>query len=125
MSLDELALNQLNLPREREIVLYCGCRDLASAQGALLLRRKDLPESPAGGGIEAGGVTSKPARSVRCRHLTDDWEWNAGHMLKITVHKTSTRPDSLVRTPGRSMGARAGTILAGISAASTDSRVGI
>jgi membrane protein DedA with SNARE-associated domain/rhodanese-related sulfurtransferase len=55
MSLDELARRHHELPRYRDLVVYCGCpEDVASAQGALLLRKKGFARAwPLAGGIEA------------------------------------------------------------------------
>ena len=55
MSLDELALRHHELPRHRDLVVYCGCpEDVASAQGALLLQKKGFTRAwPLAGGIEA------------------------------------------------------------------------
>lgn len=55
MSLDELVRRHSELPRHRDVVLYCGCpNDLASAQGALLLHKQGFTRVwPLAGGIEA------------------------------------------------------------------------
>lgn len=55
MSLDELARRHDELPRHRDLVVYCGCpEDVASAQGALLLQKKGFTRAwPLAGGIEA------------------------------------------------------------------------
>ena len=54
MSLEQLTLRHGELPRHRDVVLYCGCpEDAASAQGALLLHQKGLTRArPLAGGIE-------------------------------------------------------------------------
>lgn len=54
MSLEQLALRHGELPRHREVVLYCGCpEDAASVQGALLLHQKGLARvRPLAGGID-------------------------------------------------------------------------
>lgn len=55
MTLEELAAGQHDLPRDREVILFCGCpRDAASVQGALLLRKAGFTRVwPLEGGIEA------------------------------------------------------------------------
>lgn len=55
MSLDDLTRRHEELPRHRELVLYCGCpNDVSSAQGALLLHKKGFTRVwPLAGGIEA------------------------------------------------------------------------
>ena len=55
MTLEELAAGQHDLPRDRDLILYCGCpRDAASVQGALLLRKAGFTRVwPLDGGIEA------------------------------------------------------------------------
>ncbi|WP_455244492.1 VTT domain-containing protein [Petrachloros mirabilis] len=55
ISLDELAHRHHELPRHRDLVVYCGCpEDTASAQGALLLQKKGFTRAwPLAGGIKA------------------------------------------------------------------------
>lgn len=55
LSLEELAHRHGELPRSRDLVLYCACpADAASAQGALLLRRKGFSRVwPLAGGLDA------------------------------------------------------------------------
>lgn len=55
MTLDELVAREHDLPRDRDIILYCACpRDAASVQGALLLRKLGFTRMwPLEGGIEA------------------------------------------------------------------------
>lgn len=55
MSLDELLRRHHELPRHRDVVLYCGCpNDVTSAQGTLLLRKRGFTRAwPLAGGIEA------------------------------------------------------------------------
>lgn len=55
LSLDELAQRHGELPRSRDLVLYCACpADAASAQGVLLLRRKGFSRVwPLAGGLDA------------------------------------------------------------------------
>ncbi|MBU6433104.1 MAG: VTT domain-containing protein [Nitrospirae bacterium] len=55
MSLDELTRRHHELPRHRDLVLYCGCpEDVASAQGTLLLHKRGFTRVwPLAGGIEA------------------------------------------------------------------------
>jgi len=58
MTLEELAAGQHDLPRDRDVILYCGCpRDAASVQGTLLLRKAGFTRVwPLEGGIEAWRV---------------------------------------------------------------------
>jgi len=55
MSLDDLKRRHHELPRQRDLILYCGCPDdVASAQGALFLREQGFTRVwPLAGGIEA------------------------------------------------------------------------
>ncbi len=55
LSLDDLSRRHHELPRERDLILYCGCPDdVASAQGALFLREQGFTRVWAlAGGIEA------------------------------------------------------------------------
>lgn len=55
MSLDDLLRSHHELPRHRDVVLYCGCpNDVTSAQGTLLLRERGFTRAwPLAGGIEA------------------------------------------------------------------------
>lgn len=55
MSLDELTRRHHELPRHRDVVLYCGCpNDVTSAQGTLLLHKRGFTRVwPLAGGIEA------------------------------------------------------------------------
>jgi len=55
ISLDELIRRQNELPRQRDVVLYCGCpNDVASAQGTLLLHKQGFTRVwPLAGGIDA------------------------------------------------------------------------
>jgi len=55
MSLDDLTRRHHELPRHRDLVLYCGCPDdVASAQGTLFLRERGFTRVwPLAGGIEA------------------------------------------------------------------------
>jgi membrane protein DedA with SNARE-associated domain/rhodanese-related sulfurtransferase len=55
LALEELAIRQHDLPRNRDIILYCACpRDAASVQAALLLRKAGITRVWAlAGGIEA------------------------------------------------------------------------
>ncbi len=55
LSLEELAHRHGGLPRSRDLVLHCACpADVASAQGALLLRRKGFSRVwPLAGGLDA------------------------------------------------------------------------
>ena len=55
MSLDELIRRHHELPRHRDVVLYCGCpEDVTSAQGTRLLHKRGFTRVwPLAGGIEA------------------------------------------------------------------------
>jgi len=55
MSLEELVRRHHELPRHRDLVVYCGCpEDVGSAQGALLLQKKGFTRAwPLAGGIKA------------------------------------------------------------------------
>jgi rhodanese-related sulfurtransferase len=73
MSLQELASRYHELPRDREVVLYCSCpQDAASAQATLLLRKKGFERVwPLAGGIEAwragGPIVKSPGVTRRRR----------------------------------------------------------
>jgi membrane protein DedA with SNARE-associated domain/rhodanese-related sulfurtransferase len=62
MSLEELARRHHELPRDREIVFYCGCpEDAASVQATLILRKKGFEHvRPLSGGIEAWQTHNYP-----------------------------------------------------------------
>jgi len=55
MSLDELIRRHHELPRHRDLVLYCGCpKDVTSVQGTILLHKRGFTRVwPLAGGIEA------------------------------------------------------------------------
>jgi membrane protein DedA with SNARE-associated domain len=55
VTMDELPLRQQEIPRDREIILYCSCpNEVSSARMALLLHRSGIPRvRPLLGGIEA------------------------------------------------------------------------
>ena len=55
MTLDEVELRHLEIPRDRDIVLYCSCpNEVSSARAALLLRRRGiLRVRPLLGGFDA------------------------------------------------------------------------
>ncbi len=68
MSLEELTRRHHELPRQRDLVVYCGCpEDTASAQGTLLLNKQGFTRVwPLAGGIEAWhAVDSKLGAAVR------------------------------------------------------------
>lgn len=67
MSLDDLARRHHELPRHRELVLYCGCpADASSAQGTLLLHKKGFTRVwPLAGGIEAWRKHAGPVEGGR------------------------------------------------------------
>ena len=73
MPFDELPLRHDELPRNREIVLYCGCpEDAASVQGTILLRKKGfIGVWPLAGGIEAWRAVSSPAENVMSLYETN------------------------------------------------------
>jgi rhodanese-related sulfurtransferase len=55
LALEELIARQHDLPRDRDVILYCACpKDAASVQGTLLLRKQGFTRVwPLAGGIEA------------------------------------------------------------------------
>ncbi len=59
MSLEDLARRYGELPRSRDLVLYCACpADAASAQGVMLLQRKGFTRVwPLAGGLHAWRAT--------------------------------------------------------------------
>jgi membrane protein DedA with SNARE-associated domain/rhodanese-related sulfurtransferase len=62
MTLAEVQLHHLNIPRDREIILYCSCpNEVTSARVALLLRRKGILQvRPLLGGIDGWRDRSYP-----------------------------------------------------------------
>jgi rhodanese-related sulfurtransferase len=62
MTMDELPLRQQELPRDREIILYCSCpNEVSSARMALLLHRSGmLRVRPLLGGIDAWRARNFP-----------------------------------------------------------------
>jgi membrane protein DedA with SNARE-associated domain/rhodanese-related sulfurtransferase len=74
MTVDELRRRYQELPRDRDIILYCACpRDAASAGAALLLQEKGLTRVwPLAGGIDAWhahyesfAVVNRPSMATR------------------------------------------------------------
>ena len=55
MTIEEVELRQQEIPRDREIILYCSCpNEVGSARAALLLQRKGITRvRPLRGGIAA------------------------------------------------------------------------
>lgn len=66
ISLDELAHRHGELPRSRDLVLYCRCpADAASAQGVLLLQRKGFSRVwPLAGGLDAWRTIKQGTESM-------------------------------------------------------------
>lgn len=67
IALEDLAHRHGELPRSRDLVLYCACpADAASAQGVLLLQQKGFSRVwPLAGGLEAWRATAEGTVSVR------------------------------------------------------------
>jgi membrane protein DedA with SNARE-associated domain/rhodanese-related sulfurtransferase len=64
LTLDELIVQQHELPRDREVILYCACpRDASSVEGALRLRKLGFTRVwPLAGGLGAwNAATNSPA----------------------------------------------------------------
>jgi membrane protein DedA with SNARE-associated domain/rhodanese-related sulfurtransferase len=63
LSLEDLKAKQEDLPRDRDVILYCDCpEDAASVQGAMLLRKLGFTRVwPLAGGIEAWRAISVKA----------------------------------------------------------------
>jgi membrane protein DedA with SNARE-associated domain/rhodanese-related sulfurtransferase len=62
MSMDEIELRQSEIPRDRDIVLYCSCpNEVSSAKAALLLHRRGFERvRPLLGGIDAWRARNYP-----------------------------------------------------------------
>jgi rhodanese-related sulfurtransferase len=62
MSMDELPLRREEIPRDREIILYCSCpNEVGSARMALLLHRSGILHArPLLGGIDAWRARNYP-----------------------------------------------------------------
>ena len=67
IALEDLAHRHGELPRSRDLVLYCACpADAASAQGVLLLQQKGFSRVwPLAGGLDAWRATAEGTVSVR------------------------------------------------------------
>jgi membrane protein DedA with SNARE-associated domain/rhodanese-related sulfurtransferase len=77
LSIDEVVARHQDLPRDRDVILYCGCpRDAASVQAAWQLRDKGFTRAwPLEGGIEAWhAVSLKNAAATRV---------TAGHAITV------------------------------------------
>ena len=66
MSLDELALKRDELPRDRDVILYCDCpRDASSIEGARRLRKLGFTRVwPLAGGLEAWNAAAAQTSTV-------------------------------------------------------------
>jgi membrane protein DedA with SNARE-associated domain/rhodanese-related sulfurtransferase len=66
MALDELAARQDELPRDRDVVLYCDCpRDASSVEGARRLRKLGFTNVwPLSGGLEAWNAAAAHSSTV-------------------------------------------------------------
>jgi len=67
LSIEQLTARHHELPRDRDVILYCACpRDVASVQGTILLRKLGFARVwPLAGGIEAWrAMTVKPRNAV-------------------------------------------------------------
>lgn len=71
LSIDEVIARHQDLPRDRDVILYCGCpRDAASVQAARRLREKGFTRAwPLAGGIEAWHAVS--VSNVGVRRMTE------------------------------------------------------
>jgi membrane protein DedA with SNARE-associated domain/rhodanese-related sulfurtransferase len=66
LSLEDLTVKRLDLPLDREVILYCDCpQDAASVQGTLRLRKRGFTHVwPLAGGIEAWHADSLKNREA-------------------------------------------------------------
>lgn len=66
MTLDELAIRQGELPRNRDVILYCDCpRDASSVEGARRLRKLGFTRVwPLAGGLEAWNTAAAHSATV-------------------------------------------------------------
>jgi len=66
LSIDELIGNHKDLPRDRDVILYCACpRDAASVEAAWRLREKGFTRAwPLAGGIEAWRTMAEKPEDV-------------------------------------------------------------
>ena len=64
--MDELDARHAEIPRDREIVLYCACpNDASSARMALILRRRGIHRvRPLAGGIDAWVAAGRPVEAL-------------------------------------------------------------
>ena len=81
MTMDEMELRYQEIPRDREIVLYCSCpNEVSSARVALLLQRKGIQRvRPLLGGIDAWRKQNYPTELITlARALAGDLEHPGG-----------------------------------------------
>ena len=66
MSPDEVELRHLEIPRDRELILYCNCpREAAAASVALQLRQRGLTRvRPLAGGLEGWRARGYPLEAI-------------------------------------------------------------
>ena len=74
MTMDEVEHRQQEIPRDRDIILYCSCpNEVSSARAALLLHRKGITRvRPLLGGIDAWrerNYPTEPARRLQRRAI--------------------------------------------------------
>jgi rhodanese-related sulfurtransferase len=74
MTLEELQLRQQEIPRDRDIILYCSCpNEVSSARMALLLHRNGIQRvRPLLGGIDAWRERNYPTEPRVLRAATFD-----------------------------------------------------
>jgi membrane protein DedA with SNARE-associated domain/rhodanese-related sulfurtransferase len=93
MTMDELQLRQQEIPRDRDIILYCSCpNEVSSAKAALLLHRKGiLRVRPLLGGIDAWRERNYPME-LRAIGVTNALSAGAGsqeHHPSIQIVETT------------------------------------
>ena len=102
MTMDEVQLRQQEIPRDRDIILYCSCpNEVSSARAALLLHRKGiLRVRPLKGGIDAWRERNYPTE-LRALGITSDLGGGPGSLAdRAPIQVLVTTGDQPAKTPG-------------------------
>jgi membrane protein DedA with SNARE-associated domain/rhodanese-related sulfurtransferase len=103
MTMDEVQLRQQEIPRDRDIILYCSCpNEVSSARAALLLHRKGiLRVRPLKGGIDAWRERNYPTE-LRAIGITSDLGGGLGSLAdRPSIQFLVTTGDQPAKTQER------------------------
>jgi len=101
MTLDEIQLRQQEIPRDRDIILYCSCpNEVSSARAALLLHRKGiLRVRPLLGGIDAWRERNYPTELHATTTTSGLSAGTGGIEDRPSIQVLVTTGDQRVKTP--------------------------